>query len=249
MTCSCTCAPGILAERSRLEALGAEWLGCCGDVNHTYGFHLPSCACDPGDYSLRYGRGHENWACAGDFGMGWPGSRDWLGRLVNAVRSKPFYEPVVEIIGSLDGVNVNYWCRWNGWKTEKYTGSGHDTWSHISYNRELADRDLNLLGGELMSDVAYDKTDKQRIYATNERVRALALGLATIKTVWNPTPTDEPQWVINQLIAIGEAVEEQGHQLAVVDAKLDTILQHLTGGAPTTFPIAGTVTYGVVTTP
>jgi hypothetical protein len=181
--------------------------------------------------------------------MGWPGSRDWLGRLVNAVRSQPFYEPVVEIIGSLDGVNVNYWCRWNGWKTEKYTGSGHDTWTHISYNRELAGTDLNLLGGELMSDVVYDKTDRQRIYATNERARAQALGLPVIKTVWNPTPTDEPQWVVNQLIALAEAVEEQKHQLDAMDAKLDTILQHLTGGAPTTFPIAGTVTYGVVTTP
>src|SRR6187402_3141342 len=100
MSCSCTCAPGILAEKPRLERLGGAWLGCCGDLSHTYGFHKPSCACDPGDYSLQYGAGNPNWACAGDFGMGWPGSREWLARLVAAVRSNPAYLPVVEIIGS-----------------------------------------------------------------------------------------------------------------------------------------------------
>lgn len=247
MSCSCTCAPGILAEKPRLERLGGAWLGCCGDLSHTYGFHKPSCACDPDDYSLRYGPGNPNWACAGDFGMGWPGSREWLARLVSAVRSKPAYLPVVEIIGSLDGVNVLYWARWNGWRTERYTGSGHDTWSHISYNREMAGRDLNLLGGELMADAVFDKTDEQRLWATTARVEALAQGKLVIDKAWEGlSAPKEPQWLVKQVTSLAEAEAESAAKLASIEAKLDEVLSLLKVGTPVTFPTTGTVTYQVV---
>jgi hypothetical protein len=247
MSCSCVCAPGLLAEKPRLELLGGDWLGCCGDPNHTYGFHLPSCACAPDDYSLRYGPGNPAWACAGDFGMGWRGSREWLARLVQAVRTDPMYLPVVEIIGSLDGTQVLYWCRWNGWKTESYTGAGHDTWTHISYNRELAGKDLNLLGGQLMADIVYDKTDKQRVAATNARVEAQAQGKSIVKKTWEgPTGGDEPQWLVNQVKALAEVTEDQGAVLARVEAKLDQVLAMLQPSTSMTFPTTGTVTYQVI---
>lgn len=253
-TCSCTCAPGPLAEKPRLEKLGGIWLGCCGDANHTYGFHLPGCACAPDDYSLRYGIGNPNWACAIDVGMGWFGSRDWLGRLINAVRSGDArYRPLVEIIGSLDGVNVIYLARWNNWKIEKYTGSGHDTWTHLAYDRTLADKDLHLLDGELMTH-PLPAVESQRLHATTVRLEKQAYGIETYDIPWTPATTDQEtnqttkkiNRTAEQVDRIALKIEVMDDQLAAIQAdlaKVISLLESGQSGTVLTYPAEVTITY------
>jgi hypothetical protein len=146
MACFCVMPECVRVEKIRLVELGGTFLGSCGDNNHTYGFHLPPCRLPPGDYSLRYGRGDEHTAAAGDFGMDWVGSRQWLALFITQLRAG-LHPGVVEVIGSLDGRLVNYWARWQGWKTVRYTGQGHDTWTHIGFDRTKTGKDQQIFEG------------------------------------------------------------------------------------------------------
>lgn len=146
MACVCVTPECVRVERLRHAELGGTYLGSCGDEHHTYGFHLPPCRLSPGDYSLRYGRGDEHTAAAGDFGMDWKGSREWLALFINQLRAG-LHPGVVEVIGSLDGRLVNYWARWQGWKTLRYTGRGHDTWTHIGFDRTKTGKDQLIFEG------------------------------------------------------------------------------------------------------
>lgn len=144
---SCICCPGIDRDIDRYKAIGGTVLGCCGDANHTSGFHVPATALPASDYSLRRsGRPlNRQWACAGDFArVAWTGP--WLTWLVNECRAgrKP---TVVEIIGSVDGVNALYWAAWYDWKARDYTGKGHVKWTHVSVDRARADEDPGLFVG------------------------------------------------------------------------------------------------------
>lgn len=255
MACSCTCAPGPLAEKPRLEKLGGKWLGCCGDPNHTYGFHLPSCACAPDDYSLRYGVGNPNWACAIDVGMGWEGSREWLAKLINKVRTEqdPDYRPLVEIIGSLDGINVIYLARWNGWKIEKYTGQGHDTWTHLGYDRTLAEKDLHLLDGELMTH-PLPPVQAQQLHAITVRVEKQAAGIETYDVSWTPSTTDkETNKTTQKINKMAEQVDRIALKIEVLDDQLATIqadlakvislLENGQSGTVLTYPANVSITY------
>ena len=249
MTCSCTCAPGPAAERPRLEKLGGTWLGCCGNAAHTYGFHLPSCACEPDDYSLRYGPGNPNWACAIDCGMGWEGSREWLGRLISAVRAGTArYRPLVEIIGSLDGVNVIYLCRWNSWRIEKYTGQGHDTWTHLGYDRSLASEDLHLFDGELMT-YPLPPVQTQQLHATTFRLEQEAAGIEEYDVPWTKVTGDrEVNKTTKKINKMATQIETMEGQLAAVQADLTRVISLLESGQTTTsvtYPTHGTVTYTV----
>jgi hypothetical protein len=142
---NCTCAPGLDAEMDVWTGLGGSDLGCCGDPRHIYGFHLPGGNVPITDYS----RSHEvpppynmAWACAADFGhRNLPVLRERhvqvLSRLMSGDKT---LDMVCEFIGKPWADRpVYYWARWNGIATlKKYTGAGHDTWSHISVWRSRA---------------------------------------------------------------------------------------------------------------
>ncbi len=142
---SCICAPGIEADIADAKAMGVGILGCCGDSKHTYGFHREAAALSTSDYSIRRSTGikNKNWGCAGDFATVLPWSRDWLQWTVGEAQAGRL-GPIVEIIGSLDGKTASYWAKWNGWKRQRYTGSGHVDWAHFSWDRALADQKAGL---------------------------------------------------------------------------------------------------------
>jgi hypothetical protein len=147
----CTEASALVIEKQRLRAIGGNFLGICGDANHTYGFHVPAYRLPATDYSMR---GEANrpvcqyHAAAIDIGMNWPAARAWLRWLIQEIRARRL-TGIAEVIGSYDGRNVRYWSERNGWPTEgvAYTGVGHDTWSHISIYRSTALVDHRILAG------------------------------------------------------------------------------------------------------
>jgi hypothetical protein len=148
----CKAPPALVLERHRLEdVIGGSWLGICGDVNHNYGYHLAAANLPASDYSLE-GEVNEpvcEWyASAIDIGMDWPASRDWLAWLIEGIQTGRL-QGIGEVIGSYDGQNVRYWSDSRGWSTEgvPYTGSGHDTWTHVSIHRSTALVDHRILAG------------------------------------------------------------------------------------------------------
>ncbi len=142
---NCVCASAISAEMSDWVKIGGGNSGCCGNAAHTYGFHCPASAVPPSDYS----RSNEsakpyrmNWGCAGDFHHGYDARlmalhANVLGRLM-----KGELPMICEFIGKpWANKPVYYWARWNGNATlQRYTGSGHDHWSHISWWRSRANQ-------------------------------------------------------------------------------------------------------------
>jgi hypothetical protein len=147
----CTEAPALVGEKQRLAALGGNFLGICGDANHTYGYHVPAARLPADDYSLR-GEGNTpvcEWhAAAIDIGMNWPAARDWLRWLIQEIREDRI-QGVPEVIGSYDGTHVRYWSDSTGWSTDgvPYEGQGHDTWTHVSIYRSTALDDHGILAG------------------------------------------------------------------------------------------------------
>lgn len=145
---SCLEAPGLVIEKNRLKGIGGNFLGIIGDANHSFGYHL--CAPPSGDYSTR---GTANmpvgsYSCAIDIGMNWQASRQWLAWLITEIRDDRI-TGIAEVIGSLDGRNVRYWSDSSGWHQNgtTYTGSGHDTWTHVSIYRSTALADHKILAG------------------------------------------------------------------------------------------------------
>jgi hypothetical protein len=150
----CVCSPAIVAEMNDWIRLGGGNSGCCGNAAHTFGFHLPANALPAGDYSRRHDPGppkNWDWACAGDFHHGGnPGLRARHARVLAALmRNDPNLSMVCEFIGQpWAGRSVYYWARWDGTATlQRYTGQGHDTWSHISWWRSRADERAGLYSG------------------------------------------------------------------------------------------------------
>jgi hypothetical protein len=149
--CSNTAAPALRREHLRLENIGGDFLGICGDPNHTYGYHLPAALLPASDYSME---GAANipvcdWHPAAiDIGMNWPASRDWLRWLIEQIQADTI-QGIAEVIGSYDGVNVRYWSDSAGWSTDgiEYTGSGHDSWTHVSVYRSTTLDDHGVLLG------------------------------------------------------------------------------------------------------
>jgi hypothetical protein len=135
----------IDAEMADWVNLGGGNSGCCGNSLHTYGFHLPANAIPASDYSRRHDPNppvNWNWACAGDFGH----NRNprllayHVNLLSRLIRNDPALSMICEFIGQpWDDRPVYYWARWDGTGTlQRYTGSGHDTWSHVSWWRSRA---------------------------------------------------------------------------------------------------------------
>jgi len=150
-TSPCFPAPALQIERDRLATIGGSFLGICGDASHTYGYHVPAALLPSSDYSLQ---GAANapvcgWhGCAIDIGMDWPVSRTWLRWLIQAIREDRI-TGIAEVIGSYDGSNVRYWSDGSGWGTDgqPYSGSGHDTWTHVAIYRSTALADHGILAG------------------------------------------------------------------------------------------------------
>lgn len=142
---ACSCASAITAEMKDWVALGGGNSGCCGNSAHTYGFHRAGNEVPVTDYSRRHEAAkpyNMNWASAGDFGhSGKAALRAKHAALVaRLMAGDPSLSMVCEYIGQpWSGKPVYYWARWNGITTlQKYTGSGHDTWSHVSWWRSKA---------------------------------------------------------------------------------------------------------------
>ncbi|HWB79839.1 MAG TPA: hypothetical protein VG755_32970 [Nannocystaceae bacterium] len=148
----CTEAPALVIEKNRLiDTIGGSWLGICGDVNHTYGYHVPAANLPSDDYSLEGAANApvcDYHAAAIDIGMDWPASREWLMWLIPAIANDDI-TGIAEVIGSYDGVNVRYWSDGTGWSVDgiEYTGEGHDTWTHVAIYRSTALEDHGILAG------------------------------------------------------------------------------------------------------
>ena len=141
----CACAPGMDAALDAWVALGGQNWGCCGDRNHHTGFHMAAFAIPVTDYSRRHEPGkpfNMAWACAIDAAH----RKDPRLMAVHAqllarlMADDPSLSMICEFIGKPWADRpVYYWARWNGITTlKKYTGVGHDTWSHISVWRSRA---------------------------------------------------------------------------------------------------------------
>lgn len=146
-------APVIVSEMNDWVARGGGNSGIVGNAAHDYGFHLAANEIPPSDYSREqdpngaYGP-FVNWdyACAGDFDHKNDENlraqhRDVLARLMRG--EMPM---ICEFIGKPWADRpVMYWARWNGVQTlQRYTGAGHDHWSHISWYRSRVDERANL---------------------------------------------------------------------------------------------------------
>lgn len=139
----CHCALAIVAEMADWVSLGGGNWGCCANSVHLYGFHLPAGNISPTDYSRRYEAGlpyRMDWACAGDFHHGGDPALRAKHAAVLARLVKGELPMICEFIGQVTATGpVYYWARWNGASTlQRYTGSGHTTWSHISWWRSRA---------------------------------------------------------------------------------------------------------------
>lgn len=142
-------APVIVAEMNDWVALGGGNSGIVGDANHSFGFHVAADELPASDYSrTRDPNGSDgpyvNWdyACAGDFSHKRNETLRAMHRNVLARLMRGELSMICEFIGQpWADQPVYYWARWNGIGTLlRYTGSGHDHWSHISWYRSRVDQ-------------------------------------------------------------------------------------------------------------
>jgi hypothetical protein len=149
VSAGCKCASAIDHEMAAWVALGGGNSGCCGNVKHVYGFHLPANALPVTDYSRAHEPGRPvdmSWACAGDFHHGRNPRLLAMHATVLTRLTRGELPMICEFIGQpFPNEPVLYWARWNGITTvRKYTGSGHDMWSHISWWRSQANQPAGL---------------------------------------------------------------------------------------------------------
>jgi hypothetical protein len=137
-------SPIIEAEMRDWTALGGQNWGILGayDGSHPTGFHRAGFEVPPSDYSRRHDPGKPyamEWASAGDFAhLGRTNLRAvHAGVLARLMASDPSLSMIVEFIGQpWPDKPVMYWARWDGVNNlRRYTGKGHDQWSHISWQR------------------------------------------------------------------------------------------------------------------
>jgi hypothetical protein len=150
----CQCAPVIKAEMADWVNLGGSNSGCCGNDKHTYGFHRAGGEVPVSDYSRCHEAGRPfnmSYACAGDFAHNGKANLRAVHAnvLARLMAGDPALSMICEFIGQpWYGKPVYYWCRWAGVGTlKRYTGKGHDTWSHISWWRSRADQRAYLYVG------------------------------------------------------------------------------------------------------
>lgn len=150
-------APVIEAEMKDWVAKGGGNSGIVGNAAHDYGFHLAANEIPTSDYSRwRDPNGSDgpyvdwNYCCAGDFDHK---NKSDLRKMHADVLSDLMagkYPMICEFIGKpWADKPVYYWARWNGIDTlQKYTGTGHDHWSHISWFRSKVNQRAYLWTGD-----------------------------------------------------------------------------------------------------
>lgn len=206
---ACLEAPGLVIEKRRLIVdIGGIFLGIVGDQEHDYGYHLCVPA-GPDDYS---GQGAANkavgnFSCAIDIGMDWPAAVAWLHWLIKEIREDRI-QGIAEVIGSYDGKNVRYWSDDDGWEDAgiKYSGSGHDRWTHVSVYRSTAHQDHGILkgwsanGNNAARGVAMELTTKLDQY------RDVGTALREIHAATHSALNDSKTGVAVRVARIDEAV-------------------------------------------
>lgn len=144
-----TAAPVIEQEMADWVKLGGRNSGIVGNAAHTYGFHCAADEVPASDYSrTRDPNGSDgpypNWdyACAGDFRHDDKPALLLKTQQLLARLQRGELPMICEFIGRpWPGKPVYYWARWNGVATlQRYTGAGHDTWSHVSWYRSRANQ-------------------------------------------------------------------------------------------------------------
>jgi len=142
-------APVISAEMADWTALGGGNSGIVGNAAHTYGFHPAANEVPVEDYSRQQDPNGPNgpfvnwdYACAGDFAHAGNGALRAMHRAVLARLMRGELPMICEFIGQpWADQPVYYWARWNGVGVlQRYTGQGHDLWSHISWYRSMVDQ-------------------------------------------------------------------------------------------------------------
>lgn len=137
-------SPIIQQEMDAWVRLGGQNWGILGayDGSHPTGFHRAGFEVPPTDYSRRHDPGvpyNLAWASAGDFAHVGKAPLRALhaGILARLMDGDPALSMIVEFIGQpWPDKAIMYWARWDGIKNlRKYTGKGHDNWSHISWQR------------------------------------------------------------------------------------------------------------------
>jgi hypothetical protein len=159
------CAPVISAEMSVWVARGGANSGCVGNLVHPTGFHRGAAHVPSTDYSRQRDPAGPNgfvngqWSCAGDFRHGGTAALRAMHRVVLAGLMAGKFPMICEmIVQPWPGQPVMYWARWNGAETlRRYTGVGHDLWSHISWTRSRADERANLWSPAVATLDAADK--------------------------------------------------------------------------------------------
>lgn len=143
LTIACECADAIDAEMHDWTAIGGGNSGCCGDQRHTYGFHLAGGNVSPNDYSRRHEAAtpyNMSWACAGDFAHNNVPALRAMHATVLTRLMRGELPMICEFIGQpYANQPVLYWNRWTN-ELVRYTGAGHDRWSHISWWRSKANQ-------------------------------------------------------------------------------------------------------------
>lgn len=164
-------APPIREAMDEWIALGGRSSGILANLDtHDSGFHLSVNqlrALGKGltDYSVRHDPNgadgpfvNNDYACAGDF---WHGDdprllamhKDLLARLR---ANDPTLSMICEYIGQpWPDQPVKYWARWRGVDNlDNYTGSGHGTWTHVSWYRSRANQKAALWTPEGEEDMS-----------------------------------------------------------------------------------------------
>lgn len=240
-------APVIQSEMSDWVALGGGNSGIVGDQNHDYGFHVAANLLPSSDYSRwRDPNGSDgpyvdwDYCCAGDFShKNDPRLREMHVDVLSDLMDGK-YPMICEFIGKpWPDRPVYYWARWNGIETlQKYTGQGHDHWSHISWYRSRADERANLWTGGDMPE-------------TEEIVNGVwhMDGKPAIANKYYPWRTDSPAHTppgSNEWITGGTAIVEAAQrgnkayetaealkaEVATLAVKVEEILQILRTGLP-----------------
>ncbi len=138
--------PAHAREMKVWTGLGGASSGVIGNKAHTRGFHRGAAFVPVSDYSRRRDPNgadgpfpHWGWCCAGDYAHG--GKPLLRARhavlLTRLMDDDPALRDVCEFIGQpWADKPVVYWARWDGVRRlVKYTGPGHDRWSHVSLYR------------------------------------------------------------------------------------------------------------------
>lgn len=138
-------APAHVDQMRVWVALGGSNSGIQGNGAHTYGFHRGAFKVPASDYSRRRDPrgaglggylGGGRYCCAGDYHHG--GKKALRARhavlLTRLMDGDPDLDNVCEMITQpWADKPVYYWAVWNGRRTlQRYTGKGHDMWSHVS---------------------------------------------------------------------------------------------------------------------